>query len=92
MVIHYLQCGVQPAILPCLHAMYPDKFKVNIRFSFKSFQTNKYFTEWFQFSWQKINDIDTINMNEKIEPYKSDNHQTLGELFHGFLEYYCRFK
>lgn len=29
MVIHYLQYGVQPAILPCLHALYPDKFNVS---------------------------------------------------------------
>lgn len=26
MVIHFLQYGVSPPILPCLHAMYPDKF------------------------------------------------------------------
>lgn len=26
MVIHYLQCGVNPPILPCLHDMYKDKF------------------------------------------------------------------
>lgn len=31
-------------------------------------------------------------MNDKIEPYHSDNKQTLGELFFGFLEYYCNFK
>lgn len=29
MVIHYLQCGVQPAILPCLHAKYPEQFEVS---------------------------------------------------------------
>lgn len=28
MVIHYLQCGVSPAVLPCLHTMYPGKFQV----------------------------------------------------------------
>uniref|UniRef100_A0A1B0GL72 Uncharacterized protein n=2 Tax=Lutzomyia longipalpis TaxID=7200 RepID=A0A1B0GL72_LUTLO len=26
MVIHFLQAGVTPAILPCLHKMYPEKF------------------------------------------------------------------
>lgn len=26
MVIHFLQYGVSPPVLPCLHAMYPDKF------------------------------------------------------------------
>lgn len=30
MVIHFLQCGVEPAILPCLHALYPDKFDVSV--------------------------------------------------------------
>ncbi|KAF7281603.1 hypothetical protein GWI33_004467 [Rhynchophorus ferrugineus] len=26
MVIHYLQCGISPFILPCLHALYPERF------------------------------------------------------------------
>jgi poly(A) RNA polymerase GLD2 len=26
MVIHYLQCGVKPAILPSLQAVYPSRF------------------------------------------------------------------
>lgn len=26
MVIHFLQCGVAPCVLPCLHSMYPGKF------------------------------------------------------------------
>lgn len=30
MTIHFLQYAVSPAILPCLHAMYPQKFQVNI--------------------------------------------------------------
>lgn len=29
MVIHFLQCGVQPAVLPCLHELYPLKFSVH---------------------------------------------------------------
>lgn len=28
MVIHFLQCGISPPVLPCLHSMYPDKFQV----------------------------------------------------------------
>lgn len=28
MVIHFLQCGVKPKILPCLHDQYPEKFKI----------------------------------------------------------------
>lgn len=27
MVIHYLQYGVKPCVLPCLHEMYPEKFQ-----------------------------------------------------------------
>jgi poly(A) RNA polymerase GLD2 len=27
MVIHFLQSAVYPAVLPCLHEMYPEKFK-----------------------------------------------------------------
>ena len=36
MVIHYLQCGVQPSILPCLHANYPEQFDVSLN-SFRRF-------------------------------------------------------
>ncbi|KAL1505853.1 hypothetical protein ABEB36_005315 [Hypothenemus hampei] len=28
MLIHYLQCGVSPAVLPCLHTLYPEHFNV----------------------------------------------------------------
>lgn len=28
MVIHFLQCGVAPPVLPCLHDLYPNKFQV----------------------------------------------------------------
>ncbi|XP_030759027.1 poly(A) RNA polymerase gld-2 homolog A-like isoform X2 [Sitophilus oryzae] len=26
MVIHFLQCGVSPLVLPCLHTLYPERF------------------------------------------------------------------
>lgn len=29
MVIHFLQNGVSPCVLPCLHTMYPGKFQVS---------------------------------------------------------------
>lgn len=29
MTIHFLQCAVTPAVLPCLHTMYPHKFQVS---------------------------------------------------------------
>lgn len=67
MVIHFLQCGVKPAVLPCLHKLHPDKFSVN-------------------------RDYTQINMNEVIEPFKSENREALGELFVKFLEYYCKFE
>lgn len=107
MVIHYLQFGVQPAILPCLHALYPDKFNVSPAFLFFFFSFYLFFNIWvdairrilylslftsIKWSLQKINDIETYNINDKMEPYHSDNKQTLGELFFGFLEYYCNFK
>uniref|UniRef100_A0A182VXN9 PAP-associated domain-containing protein n=1 Tax=Anopheles minimus TaxID=112268 RepID=A0A182VXN9_9DIPT len=27
MVINFLQCGITPAVIPCLHKVYPEKFK-----------------------------------------------------------------
>lgn len=67
MTIHFLQCGVTPVVLPCLHTMYPQKF-------------------------QKMHEINAIDMNEDMEPYYSENGQTLGELFLRFLEYYAQFE
>lgn len=66
MTIHFLQYAVVPAILPCLHTMYPHKF-------------------------QKHHDINSIDMNEDIGPFESQNKQTLGELFLQFLGYYSSF-
>lgn len=31
MVIHFLQCATDPPVLPCLHAMYPQKFLVSFQ-------------------------------------------------------------
>lgn len=67
MVINFLQCGVSPSVLPCLHSMYPGKFSPS-------------------------GDVNSIDMNEELEPYKSENKQTLGELLLRFLHYYSHFK
>lgn len=37
-------------------------------------------------------DIHTIDMHEQLLSFKSDNHQTLGELLMGFLHYYSTFE
>lgn len=66
MTIHFLQYAVVPAVLPCLHTMYPHKF-------------------------QKHHDINSIDMNEDIGPFESQNKQSLGELFLQFLGYYSSF-
>ena len=42
--------------------------------------------------FQKILEINNIDMNEELEPFYSDNKQTLGELFVLFLEYYSNFE
>lgn len=42
--------------------------------------------------FQKLNDINQIDMNEDLEPYYSNNTQTIGELFFKFLEYYNNFE
>lgn len=57
----------QPAVLPCLHKLHPEKFSAN-------------------------RDYTQINMNELIDPVKSENRDTLGELFVKFLEYYSKFE
>lgn len=66
MVIHFLQCGISPSVLPCLHTMYPEKFNRDL-------------------------DLTKIDIIETMKPYKSDNKQTLGELFYQFLVYYSNF-
>ncbi|XP_058060968.1 poly(A) RNA polymerase gld-2 homolog B [Anopheles bellator] len=42
--------------------------------------------------FMKIIDINSIEMIERIEPYKTENRQTLGELLLQFLEYYTHFE
>lgn len=38
------------------------------------------------------NNIHHIDIHEKMPQYKSENNQTLGELFYGFLQYYTYFE
>ncbi|XP_068227009.1 uncharacterized protein [Palaemon carinicauda] len=64
MVIHYLQNGVQPPVLPCLQKNFPDKFHDNAP-------------------------IMSILITEKMPTFTSNNHETLGQLFHGFLNYFA---
>lgn len=64
MVLHYLQYGCSPAVLPSLQLMYPGKF-------------------------DPTQDIRGIRLDDKLPPYLSPNHQALGELFYGFLEYFA---
>lgn len=39
-----------------------------------------------------MHDINSIDMNEELPSFNSENKQTLGELFLGFLEYYSNFE
>ncbi|XP_064084448.1 poly(A) RNA polymerase gld-2-like isoform X1 [Macrobrachium nipponense] len=64
MVIHYLQHGVQPPVLPCLQKSFPDKFHDNAP-------------------------IMSIPITERMPTFTSNNHDTLGQLFHGFLNYFA---
>lgn len=64
MTIHYLQCGVKPAILPNLIAENPEVFHPRRPLQSLSF-------------------YDKISGN-----FRSDNIQSVGELFVGFLTYY----
>lgn len=42
--------------------------------------------------YQRINDINSIDMCEDLEPFQSQNTQPLGELFVQFLGYYSNFR
>uniref|UniRef100_A0A182Q6J4 PAP-associated domain-containing protein n=1 Tax=Anopheles farauti TaxID=69004 RepID=A0A182Q6J4_9DIPT len=64
MVINFLQCGVRPAVLPCLHSMHPEKFSID---NFPN------------------------NLLERIDPYHSENNNTLGELLTLFYKHYAEF-
>ncbi|XP_030371632.1 poly(A) RNA polymerase gld-2 homolog A isoform X2 [Scaptodrosophila lebanonensis] len=69
MVIHFLQAGVSPPVLPCLHKLYPEKF-----------------------AFMQPCDFGYVDMNEVMNPYPSENVQTLGELLLNFLHYYSVFE
>lgn len=66
MVIHFLQCAVNPSVLCCLHAAYKEKFNSS-------------------------SEIGTIDIHEELEPYISENKQSLGELLVQFFQYYATF-
>lgn len=64
MVIHYLQQGVEPPVLPCLQKAFPEKFRAYAQ-------------------------ITSIPVTEKMPAFTSNNHDSLGQLFHGFLNYFA---
>lgn len=63
MLIHYLQAGCQPAVLPCLHELMPGHFLPD-------------------------SDVKSLDLFIELPGFRSENDQTIGELFLGFLEYY----
>ncbi|KAG7171314.1 Poly(A) RNA polymerase gld-2 A-like [Homarus americanus] len=64
MVIHYLQHGMEPPVLPCLQKTFPEKFRA-------------------------ATPITSIPVTEKMPTFTSNNHDSLGKLFHGFLDYFA---
>nr|XP_027207800.1 poly(A) RNA polymerase gld-2 homolog B-like [Penaeus vannamei] len=64
MVIHYLQHGTEPPLLPCLQRAFGEKFRPNAH-------------------------ILSIPVTEKMPTFTSNNHDSLGKLFHGFLDYFA---
>lgn len=86
MTIHFLQYAVTPAVLPCLHSLYPLKFQVPIILTISGRILNLV-----TFYNKTVHDINMIDMNEDLEPFYSENTQSLGELFLKFLEYYSNF-
>ncbi|CAL4066339.1 unnamed protein product, partial [Meganyctiphanes norvegica] len=64
MVIHFLQAGMDPPVLPCLQKSFPDKFRARSH-------------------------ITSIPVGERLPEFTSNNKDTLGELFLGFLNYYA---
>lgn len=63
MVLHYLQCGCNPPVIPNLQRLYPNKF---------SNQT----------------DIRSLTLNERMDYPPSNNSQSVGKIFIGFLKYF----
>lgn len=92
MVIHFLQFGVSPPILPCLHAMHPDLFAVSVLKRQKRTIETKFIDPLFFFYSQRMSDISSLDMTQEMEPYENGNTQSLGELFLQFLEYYVNFE
>uniref|UniRef100_T1HJ60 Uncharacterized protein n=1 Tax=Rhodnius prolixus TaxID=13249 RepID=T1HJ60_RHOPR len=66
MVIHFLQCAVNPPVLCCLHNAYKEKFNSS-------------------------SEIGTIDIHEELDPFISENKQSLGELLVQFFQYYATF-
>lgn len=71
MVIHYLQSGCSPCVLPCLQATRASFFT-----TWKAVEIARY-----------INDP----LPADVISFHSTNSQTIGELFSGFFDHYCKF-
>ncbi|KAK6755279.1 hypothetical protein RB195_013947 [Necator americanus] len=76
LVLHYFQCGVQPAVLPNLQHVYPDVFGCTppLR-ELKLFQTLQHLPSKDKF----------------LQSERPLNKQTVGELLVGFFHYYSTF-
>jgi hypothetical protein len=84
LVIHYLQCAVQPPVLPSLQALYPHVF-TNQRAPNELWlneQMNLPLVDWAAGRW----DVDGVGLEIDAAP----NTMSVGELLVGFFAYYAR--
>lgn len=88
MVLHYLQCGCNPPVIPNLQRLYPVSFN---NFCYTIIIVLLYFFIDFinlQNKFSNQTDIRSLTLNERMDYPPSNNTQSVGKIFIGFLKYF----